>query len=359
MRPGPHNSITDVVGVLVGHHYRRDADATLGSGAATGCTVVRVPGGATASVDVRGGGPGTRETDLLDPSNSVQQVNAIVLSAGSAYGLAAADGVMAWCEEHREGIPMGKPDELVPIVPAAVIFDLPVGDWRIRPTAEFGYRAADAAAVDFETGSVGAGVGARAGSIKGGVGTASIVIADGPAAGVTVGAIVVANPVGSVFDPRTGLPWGAGSDGADFFGLVAPSAEQLAAANDLGKKDTSLNTTIGVVATDAPLSASACRRLAVAAQDGLARAIRPAHSPLDGDTMFAVATGTFEVAPSAVPIPAAFASELPLTDAICAAVAVAVERAIVGAILTATPVAGIPAYRELLSSAIGSDGPDR
>ncbi|MGV9822318.1 P1 family peptidase [Nocardia xishanensis] len=345
--PGPRDSLTDVAGLLVGHHHDLDPDATLGSGAATGCTVVRAPGGAVASVDVRGGGPGTRETDLLDPANTVRQVHSILLTGGSAYGLAAADGVMRWLEEQGEGIPMDPEDadRVVPIVPGAVIFDLPVGDWDVRPTAEFGYRAAAAAAADFERGSVGAGVGARAGSIKGGVGSASLVLGEGPAAGVTVAALVVANPVGSVFDPRTGLPWGAGTDGPGRFGLRPADPERLARANALPVKGTVLNTTIGVVATDAPLDPSGCRRMAATAHDGLARAVRPAHSPLDGDTLFAVATGTAR--PARVPLPPAFPDDLLLLDALCTAAALCVERAIVDAVLTATPVAGIPTYTDL------------
>ncbi|MFJ9366682.1 P1 family peptidase [Nocardia sp. NPDC101769] len=345
---GPRNSITDVDGVLVGQHHVLDANATLGSGAATGCTVVRVPDGAVAAVDVRGGGPGTRETDLLDPGNTVRQVNAILLTGGSAYGLAAADGVMRWLEEHREGIPMdpADPSRVVPIVPGAVIFDLPVGAWHIRPDADFGFLAAEAADPKFERGSVGAGVGARAGSLKGGIGTASVRFTDGPAAGITVGAVIVANPVGSVFDPRTGLPWGAGTDGPEHFGLRPATAEQLAAANALAVKGTVLNTTIGVVATDAALDPAACKRLAATAHDGLARAVRPAHSPLDGDTLFALATGTAEQ-PPAIPMPPAFPADLLILDQLCTAAAVCVERAIVDAILSATSVAGIPAYRDL------------
>ncbi|MRH93232.1 hypothetical protein GFY24_38435 [Nocardia sp. SYP-A9097] len=345
---GPNNSITDVAGVLVGHRHEIDPKATLGYGAATGCTVLRVPGGATASVDVRGGGPGTRETDLLDPGNTVRQVNAVLLTGGSAYGLAAADGVMRWLEEHREGIPMdpADPARVVPIVPGAVIFDLPVGAWNIRPTADFGFLAAEAAAVEFARGSVGAGAGARAGSIKGGVGTASVRFTDGLAAGITVGALIVANPVGSVFDPRTGLPWGAGTDGPDHFGLQPVAGDRLAAANALPVKGTVLNTTIGVVATDAALDPSACRRLATTAHDGLARAIRPAHSPLDGDTLFALATGAADPAP-AFPLPPAFPADLLLLDQLCTAAAVCVERAIVDAILSATSVAGIPSYTDL------------
>ncbi|MBL1078114.1 P1 family peptidase [Nocardia sp. 2] len=348
---GPRNSITDVAGVLVGHHQELDPDATIGAGAATGCTVVRVSGGAVAAVDVRGGGPGTRETDLLDPGNTVRQANAILLTGGSAYGLAAADGVMRWLEEHKEGIPMdpADPSRVVPIVPGAVIFDLPVGDWGIRPTPDFGFLAAEDAGVDFARGAVGAGTGARAGSIKGGVGSASIRLSEGPAAGITVGALIVANPVGSVFDPRTGLPWGAGTDGPEFFGLRPATAEQLATANALPVKGTVLNTTIGVVATDAALDPVGCKRLATTAHDGLARAIRPAHSPLDGDTLFALATGTAETAAN-FPLPPAFPADLLILDQLCTAAAVCVERAIVDAILSARSVAGIPAYTDLFGA---------
>ncbi|MBF6215563.1 P1 family peptidase [Nocardia puris] len=345
--PGPRDALTDVAGLLVGHHHALDEYATLGSGAATGCTVVRAPGGVTAAVDVRGGGPGTRETDLLDPGNAVRQLNAILLTGGSAYGLAAADGVMRWLEEHGEGIPMdpADPSRVVPIVPGAVIFDLPVGDWHIRPTADFGFLAAEAAAEEFARGSVGAGVGARAGSVKGGVGTASVVLGPGPAEGVTVAALVVANPVGSVFDPRTGLPWAIGTDGPERVGLRTPTAEELARANALPVKGTVLNTTIGVVATDAPLDPMGCRRMAITAHDGLGRAIRPAHSPLDGDTLFALATGRASIPD--FPLPPAFPKDLLALDTICTAAALCVERAVLDAVLTATPVADIPSYSSL------------
>ncbi|WP_028478470.1 P1 family peptidase [Nocardia sp. CNY236] len=346
--PGQRNSLADVAGMLVGHHHVLDPDATLGAGAATGCTVVRVPVGAVAAVDVRGGGPGTRETDLLDPMNSVRRVDAIVLTGGSAYGLAAADGVMRWLEDHGAGtaVDPGDARHVVPIVPGAVIFDLPVGAWDVRPTAEFGYRAAAAAGLDFARGSVGAGVGARAGSIKGGVGTASVVVTQGAAAGVTVAALIVANPLGSVFDPRTGLPWGCGTDGPDFFRLGTPSAEQVTSANALPVKGTALNTTIGVVATDAALDPTGCRRVAATAHDGLARAVRPAHSPLDGDTLFAVATGT--VATGARPAPAPdFRADVAVLDQVCTAAALCVERAVVDAICCAHTVAGIPSYHDL------------
>ncbi|MFC9790261.1 P1 family peptidase [Rhodococcus sp. NPDC127528] len=346
---GSRNSLSDVDGLLVGHHHELDEDATLGSGRATGCTVVLAPAGTTAAVDVRGGGPGTRETDLLDPSHSVQQVDAVLLTGGSAYGLAAADGVMRWLEERGRGIPMDAQGHVVPIAPGAVIFDLPVGEWSVRPTADHGYLAIDTAAADFARGSVGAGTGARAGILKGGVGTASVVLGAGPAEGVTVAALVVANPVGSVFDPGTGLPWGVGYADAASWGLRPPDRAEVDAAVELGQKGTVLNTTIGVVATDAALSKAGCRRVAVAGHDGLARAIRPAHSPLDGDTLFALATGTAETA--RVEVPAAFPAELPVLDAVCAAAADVVARAIVDAVLSAAPVAGIPTYRDLFPSA--------
>src|SRR6201994_1850709 len=196
------NAITDVAGMLVGQHNRLDPDAAMGAGWASGVTVVLTPPGTVGAVDVRGGAPGTRETDLLDPANSVRYVDAVVLTGGSAYGLAAADGVMQWLEQHDRGVVMD--GGLVPIVPAAVIFDLPVGGWQCRPTAEFGFAAANAAGTDVAVGTVGAGVGARAGVLQGGIGTASIRLED---IGVTVGAIVAVNSAGNVADPRTGLPW--------------------------------------------------------------------------------------------------------------------------------------------------------
>ncbi|WP_051424815.1 P1 family peptidase [Rhodococcus pyridinivorans] len=360
--PGPTDSLLDVAGLSVGHWQRLDPEVTVGTpeipgtGAATGCTVVLADPSAVASVDVRGGGPGTRETDLLDPSHSVQRVDAVLLTGGSAYGLAAADGVMRYLEKNGKGIPMGAPGAVVPIVPGAVIFDLPVGQWSARPTADSGCTAsATASSTHLERGSVGAGTGARAGALKGGIGSASVRITDGPATGVTVAALMVANPVGSVFDPVTGLPWGVDAARAEELGLSSPSAADLAAARALGDKGTVLNTTIGVVATDAPLSKAACRRVAVTGHDGLGRAIRPAHSPLDGDTIFALSTGTADLSDALGDAPSilAFAAELPILAAVCEAAAVVVERAIVDAILSATSVADIPAYRDVLPSVFG------
>ncbi len=262
-----------MAGILVGHHHRLDDDATLGTGWACGTTVVLTPPGTVGAVDVRGGAPGTRETDLLDPANSVRYVDAVVLTGGSAYGLAAADGVMQWLEQHDRGVVMD--GGLVPIVPSAVIFDLPVGGWQCRPTAEFGYAAAEAAGVDVATGTVGAGVGARAGVLKGGIGTASIRLDD---IGVTVGAIVAVNSAGNIADPRTGLPW-TGRARSPSSDLTPPPAEQITAFADRDAELSPLNTTIAVVATDALLSKAACKRVAVAAQDGLARTIRPGTHP--------------------------------------------------------------------------------
>ncbi|MDT5070146.1 MAG: hypothetical protein QOK02_6301 [Mycobacterium sp.] len=342
-------SITDVSGILVGHHDRLDDDATLGTGWACGTTVVLTPPGTVGAVDVRGGAPGTRETDLLDPANSVRYVDAVVLTGGSAYGLAAADGVMTWLEQRDRGVAMD--GGVVPIVPSAVIFDLPVGGWQCRPTAEFGYAAAEAAGVDVATGTVGAGVGARAGALKGGVGTASVRLDD---IGVTVGAIVVVNAAGNVADPSTGLPWMA--EFVAELNLVAPPAEQISAFADRAAELSALNTTIAVVATDASLSPAACRRVAIAAQDGLARTIRPSHTPLDGDSVFALATGAVEVLPAS-DTPAAMSPETKLTTVVGAAAADCLARAVLAGVLAAESVAGIPTYRGMLPGAFSDHDP--
>ncbi|GAB7146011.1 P1 family peptidase [Mycobacterium riyadhense] len=342
------NSITAVGGIRVGHHQRLAPDAALGAGWASGVTVVLAPPGTVGAVDCRGGAPGTRETDLLDPANSVRFVDAVLLAGGSAYGLAAADGVMRWLEEHQRGVAMGT--GVVPIVPSAVIFDLPVGGWDCRPTAEFGYAACKAAAgadgAAVAVGTVGAGVGARAGVLKGGVGTASMTLASD----VTVGAMVVVNSVGNVIDPATGLPWMA--DLIDEFALTAPPAAQVDALAQLPCTLSPLNTTIGVVATDAALSVAACRRVAIAAHDGLARTIRPSHTPLDGDTVFALATGAVEVPPAA-DTPAALSPETELVTAIGAAAADCLARAVLVGVMAAASVAGIPTYRDVLPGAFG------
>ncbi|MCF6390907.1 P1 family peptidase [Mycobacterium sp. MBM] len=340
-------SITDVDGIRVGHHDRIDEDATLGTGWACGSTVVLAPEGTVGAVDCRGGAPGSRETDLLDPSNSVRHVDAVLLTGGSAYGLAAADGVMRWLEEQGRGVAMD--GGVVPIVPGAVIFDLPVGGWGCRPGADFGYAAVQSADRTCAVGSVGAGAGARAGVLKGGLGTASMTLPD---IGVTVGAVVAVNSGGNVVDPATGLPWMA--DLIAEFGLTAPPPEEVAEFTSLDKKSGPLNTTIAVVATDAALSPAGCRRIAIAAQDGLAHTIRPAHTPVDGDTVFALATGAVQVPAGWGPsekVPTAMSPETALLTAIGAAAADCLARAVLVGVLAATPVAGIPTYRSLLPGA--------
>ncbi|OMB90090.1 P1 family peptidase [Mycobacterium colombiense] len=347
------NAITDVAGIRVGHYQRLDPDASLGAGWACGVTVVLTPPGTVGAVDCRGGAPGTRETDLLDPSNTVRFVDAVLLAGGSAYGLAAADGVMRWLEERERGVAMD--GGVVPIVPGAVIFDLPVGGWECRPTAEFGYAACAAAedGVAMGVGTVGAGVGARAGALKGGVGTASRVLPSG----VTVGAVAVVNSAGEVVDRGTGLPWMA--DLTRGFGLRPPPAEQIDVFAQLPSPsnpvDNPLNTVIAVVATDAALSSAACRRVAIAAHDGLARSIRPAHTPVDGDTVFVLATGAVEVtaAASSKPPPASFSPETPLATEVGIAAADCLADAVLGGVLAAESIAGIPSYRDVLPGAFG------
>lgn len=339
MRAGPLNAITDVAGVHVGHHQR------LGAGWATGATAVLAPAGTTGAVDQRGGAPGTRETDLLEPENLVQHVNAVSLSGGSAYGLAAADGVVRWLGEQGRGFPVGaQPHEVVPIVPAAVLFDLPRGDWGNRPDASFGYLACAAAADGPVTqGNVGAGTGAVTGSLSGGIGTASEIVGD-----CVVGALAAVNAVGEGVDLETGRPFAADHELADEFGVAAwpdrPGALAPASPADL-------NTTIGVVAVDAALSKAECRRLAVAAQDGLARAVRPAHTMFDGDTVFALATGDRELPDGhgVVGGPGRAAA----LDALCSAAARVFARALVHGLLATGPTGPVPAYRDVWPEAFG------
>ena len=277
------SSICDVGGIEVGHFTdtRRP----------TGCTVVLARGGAVAGVDVRGAAPGTRETDLLAPENTVERVHAVLLAGGSAFGLDAAGGVMRWLEEQGIGFPVGP--ARVPIVPGAVLFDLPVGDHRIRPDAAAGYAACHAASRAAPAqGNAGAGAGATVGktfgferAMKGGIGSASLTLD-----GVTVGAIVACNAVGDVLDPDTGrvIAGARTADGRQLLDarraiLRGESPQALIAGG---------NTTIGVIATDAVLTKSQAQRLATVGHDGLARSINPVHTLSDGDTLFALATGT-------------------------------------------------------------------
>ena len=269
-----------VIGFEIGHHTA-DGDGWL-----TGTTVVLARDGAVGGVDVRGGGPGTRETDLLDPSTLVQQVQAVVLTGGSAYGLAAADGVMHGLEALGLGFPVGPdPGQVVPIVPAAVIFDLGRGGhFGHRPGAEFGAAALAAARPGRPaSGCVGGGTGAKCGGLKGGFGYAEQALPDGS----SVAAAVVVNAAGSAVDPRTGRLW------ADVeHRLPRPDdAERAALAEAEVGAGRSLATTIGVVLTDRALVPAQARKVAAVAHDGLARAVRPVHSMTDGDTVFCLASG--------------------------------------------------------------------
>ncbi|MDO4762116.1 MAG: P1 family peptidase [Corynebacterium sp.] len=296
---------SDVPGIQVAHQSLGD----------TGCTVIVAPESATCAVEVRGGGPGTRETDLLEPHNTVSRVHAVCLSGGSAYGLAAADGVMRALEEHGIGFRVleNTPSPIVPIVPAAVIFDLLVGDPAHRPTAADGYAAAQAALANpasCDSGSVGAGCGASAGVLRGGFGQSSQQIGSWM---MSVG--IVANPVGSVVDPDTGCLWADAKHKVD--------VEKFEKLVPLGTK---LNTTIGVIATNAPLTKAQAKRVAMVGHDGIAIAVRPAHSPLDGDTLFCMST-----APEATGVSVAQLGQL------CHAASVLVARALVDAVVKAQP----------------------
>lgn len=281
-------SITDVAGIEVGHFTdpRRP----------TGCTVVLVRGGAVAGVDVRGAAPGTRETDLLDPCNVVSTVHAILLAGGSAWGLDAAAGVMRWLESKGIGLDVGS--ALVPIVPAAVLFDLLVGDAHIRPDADAGYQACEAASrAHPDEGGVGAGTGAAVGkmfgmphAMKGGIGTASVTLD-----GVTVGALIACNALGDIVDPDTGALI-AGARRADGGGLRDTRRSLLRGEPPIPIL-AGTNTTIGVIATNATLTKVQARRLAMAGHDGLARCIHPAHTLSDGDTLFALGTGATDRTP--------------------------------------------------------------
>lgn len=276
------DSIVDVAGLSVGHF----SDARR----PTGCTVVLVPEGATCGVDVRGAAPGTRETELLSPLNAVEQVHAVLLSGGSAFGLDAAGGVMRWLEERGIGVTVGP--ARVPIVPAAILFDLWLGDVRIRPDAQAGHAACEAASRQPPAqGNVGAGAGASVGKLfgieramRGGIGSASVTVA-----GVTVGALVAVNALGDVIDPASGQPV-AGARSADGRSLMNTMAAllrgELPAPLQPGQA-----TTIGVIATDARLSKAQANKVAQMAHDGLARSVNPVHTMGDGDTLFALATG--------------------------------------------------------------------
>lgn len=286
--PAPTGAITDVEGVRVGHFTETRRP--------TGCTVILTPEGATGGVDQRGGAPGTRETNLLDPVNLVEKVNGVVLAGGSAFGLAAADGAVRWLEEKGFGYRAGR--SIVPIVPAAILIDLSIGeDPKIRPTAESGYKACEAAKTGtVEQGNVGAGAGATIGKLagpgramKGGLGTASVKLANG----LVIGAIVAVNAAGDIWDHTSGkLIAGARNAGgkglADVMALMRQGSLPGMAARPLE------NTTIGCVATNAVMTKAQASRMAIMATAGLGMAIRPAYTPFDGDTVFSLATGKWK-----------------------------------------------------------------
>ncbi len=293
MKTGPRNLITDVEGLYVGNAN----DQKINSGV----TAILCDPPASAAVQVLGGAPGTRETDLLEPHNTVDTVNGLVLSGGSAFGLDAASGAQAFLREQGKGFEVGP--HRIPILPAAILFDLINGgdkDWgRYPPYRELGYQAAAVAAPDFAIGSHGAGLGALTATVKGGLGSASSVTADGH----IVGALVAANPLGTATIGGTRHFWAAPFEiGSEFGGLGLPSP-MPGDASDLRIKFRELargaaNTTIAVIATDAVLTKAEAKRLAIAAHAGFARAIWPSHTPLDGDLVFALATGASQRKPS-------------------------------------------------------------
>lgn len=325
----PAGSITDVGGIRVGHFTdtRRP----------TGCTVLIFDRPAVAGVDVRGAAPGTRETDLLQPVNTVQQVNAILLSGGSAFGLDAASGVMRYLDEHGIGYHVGP--IVVPIVPAAILFDLNLGDPKIRPDAHSGYAACEAAtSANVAEGNVGAGAGATVGKLfgtnyamKSGLGTASVRFGD---TGITVAAMVAVNAVGDVFDHTTGKIL-AGARTPEGNAFRNSMAQILNGAQ--GHALSGAHTTIGVVATNATLSKTEATKVAQMAHDGLARTINPVHTASDGDTIFAAATCTQQ-------------GKVDLT-AIGAIAAEVMARAVNRAALTATGIPGFPAHADITISA--------
>jgi len=318
-------SITAVRGIRVGHY--------TDSRRPTGCTVILADGGAVAGVDVRGAAPGTRETDLLAPCNLVDKVHAIMLSGGSAFGLDAATGVMRYLEEQGIGVDVGV--ARVPIVPAAVLFDLDSGDPKIRPDAAGGYQACVAASADAPVeGTVGAGAGATVGKLygpqramKGGIGSASLTVD-----GLTVGAIVAVNAVGDVIDPATGRVL-AGARTADGTALLDTRAAILAGELPLSLVEGGA-TTIGCIATDAVLTKAQAQKIAQQAHDGLARTINPIHTSYDGDTIFALGTGAAGRA----------GNPLLLGMVAAEAMAIAVQRAV----LAATAIAGYPVATDVV-----------
>jgi L-aminopeptidase/D-esterase-like protein len=327
---GLNNSLTDIEGIRVGHYTDLKA--------ASGVTVTLCPGGATAGVDVRGSAPGTRETDLLRPHNLVEKIQAVVLTGGSVYGLAACDGVVRWLAERGWGFPLPE-GHVAPIVPGAALFDLGRGkDFIPAINPDWGRMACESASDGlFPLGSVGAGTGALSGGIKGGLGTASEVLD----MGITVAALVAVNSLGSIIDPKNGRPWEIRMERGGEFGDLGKKSVKLP---DTPPSHSATNTTIGVIATDAVLTKAQAQKIAQMAQDGLARAIRPAHTMFDGDTIFCLSTNKhplpevngFFAAPQAQAI-----NEIGRSAADC------LTRAIIRGILEATSLGMMTAFRDL------------
>jgi L-aminopeptidase/D-esterase-like protein len=326
------DSITDVEGLKVGHYTLKERP--------TGSTVILAEDGAVGGVDVRGAAPGTRETDLLNPVNSVQKVQAVLLSGGSAYGLDAATGVVRYLEEHGLGQKVGAAG-IVPIVPAAILFDLGVGNPKIRPNAEAGYQAASAATAGrVQQGNVGAGAGAIVGKLfgakfamKSGLGSASIRLKD---SGIVVGAIVAVNAVGDIRDPQTGKILAGARKPGDSHEFRDSIAEILSGYGVVPPPD-GTNTTIGLVASNLDFDKAQTTKIAQMAHDGLARSINPVHTLSDGDTIFALSTGKLKLKVNAG-----------LIGAIAAEV---MARAVVQAALHAESIPGFPAHRDFVATA--------
>ena len=318
-----NDTLTAVPGIKVGHFTDQDA--------ITGCTVVRCPPGTVGAVDVRGGAPGTRETDLLQAHNLVEEVTAIALSGGSAFGLATADGVMRWHVERGLGY-QSRSGVVVPIVPAAILFDLTIGDPQVRPGADAGYNACGAATAEpVSMGSIGAGTGARVAAIrgnerasKGGLGSAAIVLPNG----LIVAALMAVNAVGNVIDKAGRVIAGLRSaDGSGFDSVLETMVDLTHNAPAVGANE---STVIGVVAANGALNKAQATKVAQMAHDGVARAVNPAHTMFDGDTIFALATGEVAADPTVV---GAYAAE---------AVAEAIRRAV----QSATSLGGVRAIAD-------------
>ncbi len=339
--PGPRNLITDVSGIQVGNAH----DEAV----ATGVSVILPQTRAVAAYDTRGGGPGTRETDALDPVNLVDAVDAVFLSGGSSYGLAAGSAITDWLGARGRGFALMEGAPVSPVVPGAILYDLANGGdkrWRESPPyAELARRACESAGAEFALGNAGAGFGAAAGNLKGGLGSASIATPEG----LQIGALVAVNAFGAAVIPGTGRLWAAYAEQNREMGGQPPLTEPLSGARaDFqagtkagGPAQAGGNTTIGVVALNAALTPAQARRIAIMGQDGLARSLRPVHTPLDGDTLFVLATGALASAPM---------EALALARA-GALAADCVARAVGRAVFEARGLNGIPAYREVFGPA--------